>query len=123
MVKIPPFVSTSKSWPIAWPRLWFMLWNCAEAAPSPSRSDLQWENVMRIIPVFLTLALTVSFALAQQSVPPPPQPANDASANAEVLMLLRAAMPESVVLDKIHAITGKFDSSTSALITDQKSVV
>jgi|CZKF01.1.fsa_nt_gi hypothetical protein len=72
---------------------------------------------MRIIPVFLTLALTVSFALAQQSVPPPPQPANDASANAEVLMLLRAGMPESVVLDKIHAITGKFDSSTSALIT------
>jgi len=30
---------------------------------------------------------------------------------------LRAGMPESVVLDKIHAITGKFDTSASALIT------
>jgi hypothetical protein len=72
---------------------------------------------MRMVPVFLTLALAASFALAQESVPPPPKPANDAPANAEVMMLLRAGMPESVVLDKIHAITGKFDTSTSALIT------
>jgi hypothetical protein len=72
---------------------------------------------MRIVTMFLTLALTASLALAQQSVPPPPQPANDAPANAEILMLLRAGMPESVVLDKIHAITGKFDTSTNALIT------
>jgi len=72
---------------------------------------------MRIVPVFLTLALTASLALAQESVLPPPQPVNDAPANAEVLMLLRAGMPESVVLDKIHAISGKFDASTNALIT------
>ncbi|MGD0682432.1 MAG: hypothetical protein ABR990_10300 [Terracidiphilus sp.] len=72
---------------------------------------------MRIVTLFLTLVLAASIALAQQSVPPPPMPVNDAPANAEVLMLLRAGMPESVVLDKIHAITGKFDTSTSALIT------
>jgi hypothetical protein len=72
---------------------------------------------MRIATMFLTLALAVSLALAQQSVPPPPMPVNDAPANAEVLMLLRAGMPESVVLDKIHAITGKFDTSAYALIT------
>jgi hypothetical protein len=72
---------------------------------------------MRIVPVFLTLALVATTVLAQESVPPPPQPVNDAPANAEVLMLLRAGMPESVVLDKIHAITEKFDTSTSALIT------
>ena len=72
---------------------------------------------MRIIPVFLAFALAATTMLAQQNVPPPPQPVNDAPANAEVLLLLRAGMPESVVLDKIHAITGKFDTSTSALIT------
>jgi hypothetical protein len=72
---------------------------------------------MRIATVVLTLALAGAAALAQQSVPPPPKPANDAPANAEVMMLLRAGMPESVVLDKIHAISGKFDTSTTALIT------
>jgi hypothetical protein len=34
-----------------------------------------------------------------------------------VLKLLQAGMPESVVLNKIHAITDKFDTSTSALVT------
>ena len=72
---------------------------------------------MRIIPVFLAFALAATTMLAQQNVPPPPQPVNDAPANAEVLMLLRAGMPESVVLDKIHAIPGKFDTSAYALIT------
>jgi len=33
-----------------------------------------------------------------------------------VLKLLRAGMPESVVLYKIHAITGRFDTSADALI-------
>jgi len=72
---------------------------------------------MRIVTLILTLALTASIAGAQQAVPPPPMPVNDAPANSEVLMLLRAGMPETVVLDKIHAITGKFDTSTNALIT------
>jgi hypothetical protein len=72
---------------------------------------------MRIATVFLTLVLNASLAMGQQSVPPPPQPANDTPANAEVIMLLRAGMPESVVIDKIHAITGKFDISAYALIT------
>ncbi|MGA3161549.1 MAG: hypothetical protein ABSC77_10050 [Terracidiphilus sp.] len=60
----------------------------------------------------------IAFSLsAQQAITPPPKPATDAPANAEVLMLLRAAMPESVVLDKIRAITDKFDTSASALVT------
>jgi len=32
---------------------------------------------MRIVSVFLTLVMTAATALAQQSVPPPPQPAAD----------------------------------------------
>jgi hypothetical protein len=35
------------------------------------------ENMMRIVTVFLTLALNASLALAQQAVPPPPQPVPD----------------------------------------------
>lgn len=53
---------------------------------------------------------------AQQAVPPPPRPVEAAPANAEVLKLLLAGMPESVVLDKIHATTGKFDTSADALV-------
>src|ERR1039458_5644553 len=146
MVKIRPFAFTSSSWPIAWPKPWFMPWSCAEAAPNQNRSEperfrspgykqfglsevvtaeqffglaliCKGENVMRIVTMFLTLVLAASITPAQQNVPPPPQPVNDAPANAEVLLLLRAGMPESVVLDKIHAITDKFDSSPSALIT------
>ncbi len=71
---------------------------------------------MRIVTVFLTVALAAATVQAQQSVPLPPKPANDASANVEVLKLLRAGMPESVVLDKIHATTAKFDTSADALI-------
>jgi hypothetical protein len=63
--------------------------------------------------LFYGVALTLS---AQQSVPPPPKPANDAPANAAVLKLLQVGMPESVVLDKIHAITDKFDTSIDALV-------
>jgi hypothetical protein len=68
--------------------------------------------------LFCGIVLTLS---AQQSVAPPPKPANDAPANAEVLKLLRAAMPESVVLDKIRAITEKFDTSSDALVTLKQS--
>lgn len=53
---------------------------------------------------------------AQQPVAPPPRPAYEAPANAEVQKLLQAGMPESVVLYKIHAITGRFDTSADALI-------
>jgi hypothetical protein len=59
------------------------------------------------------IALTLS---AQQPIAPPPKPANDAPANAAVLKLLQVGMPESVVLDKIHAITDKFDTSIDALV-------
>jgi hypothetical protein len=60
------------------------------------------------------IALTLS---AQQPIAPPPKPANDAPANAAVLKLLQVGMPESVVLDKIRAITDKFDTSIDALVT------
>jgi hypothetical protein len=60
------------------------------------------------------IALSLS---AQQSVAPPPRPVNDAPANAAVLKLLQVGMPESVVLDKIRAITDKFDTSIDALVT------
>jgi hypothetical protein len=58
------------------------------------------------------LAFTLS---AQQSVVRQSTPI--APANAEVLKLLKAGMPESVVLSKIHAITEKFDTSADALVT------
>ena len=73
---------------------------------------------MKIRNLFLAGLLGgIAFTLyAQQPVAPPPRPAADAPANAEVLKLLRAAMPESVVLDKIRATTDKFDTSVDALI-------
>jgi hypothetical protein len=74
------------------------------------------KNVLRVTFVVCFTFLFSSFAVAQQSVAPPPKPAIDAPANAEVLKLLRAGMPENVVLQKIHNITSKFDTSTDALI-------
>jgi hypothetical protein len=62
--------------------------------------------------LFCGIALTLS---AQQSVPPPPRPANDAPANAEVLKLLRQGLPERVVLHVIAATPGKFETSAAAL--------
>jgi hypothetical protein len=56
------------------------------------------------------LLLSAYAAAAQAPAETGPQ------ANTEVLKLLRAVMPESVVLDKIHAATAKFDTSADALI-------
>jgi hypothetical protein len=61
------------------------------------------------------MILVSAAALAQQSVPPPPQPAVDSPANAEVLKLLRAGVSERVILHLISATPGKFDTSISAL--------
>jgi hypothetical protein len=72
---------------------------------------------MRIVSVLMMIVLSGATAVAQQSVPPPPMPANDAPANAAVLKLLQVGMPESVVLEKIRASTNKFDTSIDALIT------
>ena len=69
--------------------------------------------------VEIALCFAVLFsgmAVAQQAVAPPPKPVETAPANAEVLKLLLAGMPETVVLDKIHAIAGKFDTSADALV-------
>jgi hypothetical protein len=67
---------------------------------------------------FTTLALLFvgTVAVSQTAVAPPPKPTNDAPANAEVLKLLRAGMPESVVLNKIRATVDKFDTSADALV-------
>ena len=62
--------------------------------------------------LFCGIALTLS---AQQPVPPPPQPANDAPANAGVLKLLRQGLSARVVLHGIAATPGKFDTSAAAL--------
>jgi hypothetical protein len=70
---------------------------------------------MRIVALILAGVLASASALAQQSVPPPPQPAVDAPANAEVLKLLRAGMSERVILHLISATPGKFDTSADAL--------
>ena len=73
---------------------------------------------MKIRNLFLAGLLGgIAFTLyAQQPVAPPPRSSNDAPANAEVLKLLQAGMPESVVLNKIHATTDKFDTSVDALV-------
>jgi hypothetical protein len=71
---------------------------------------------MRIVAVILAGVLASATALAQQGVPPPPQPAADSPANAEVLKYLRAGTSERVILHLISATTGKFDTSADALI-------
>ena len=76
------------------------------------KSSSDWlQCARRFAPIALfTLLLSAYAAAAQAPNEPAPQ------ANAEVLKLLRAGMPESVVLDKIHATTAKFDTSADALI-------
>lgn len=70
---------------------------------------------MRIVTALFMMVLVSAAALAQQSVLPPPQPAADAPANAEVLKLLRSGASEHLVLHLISATPGKFDTSISAL--------
>lgn len=70
---------------------------------------------MRIITLILAGVLASAIALAQQGVPPPPQPLNDAPANAAVLKYLRAGTSERVILHLISATPGKFDTSADAL--------
>jgi hypothetical protein len=75
------------------------------------------KHVLRFVFFVCFAILLIGSVSAQQPVAPPPKPANDAPANAEVLMLLRAGMPESVVVDKIRATTDKFDTAAAALVT------
>ena len=70
---------------------------------------------MRIVAVILAGVLASATALAQQSVPPPPQPAVDAPANAEVMKLLRSGVSERAILHVISATPCKFDTSADAL--------
>jgi len=55
-------------------------------------------------------------AAAQNPAPSTPQPVQAAPGNDEVLKLLRADMPESVILDKIHVLGARFDTSADALV-------
>ena len=75
------------------------------------------KNLIRVGFTLFFLVLYSIPAVSQQSVAPPPKPVNDAPANTAVLKLLQVGMPESVVLDKIRAITDKFDTSIDALVT------
>ncbi|MGB9406461.1 MAG: hypothetical protein WCA89_02930 [Terracidiphilus sp.] len=70
---------------------------------------------MRLVSALFAVVLASATALAQQSVPPPPQPAVEAGANAEVLKLLRAGVSERAILHVISATPGKFDTSADAL--------
>ncbi|MGA3161547.1 MAG: hypothetical protein ABSC77_10040 [Terracidiphilus sp.] len=72
------------------------------------------KSLRAIVSILVLTAFSAAFA--QIAVPPPPRPVNDAPANVAVLKLLQVGMPESVVLDKIRAITDKFDTSVDALI-------
>jgi hypothetical protein len=74
------------------------------------------KNILRGVFVIFSVVLLSYTVIAQQSVAPPPKPANDAPANAAVLKLLQAGMPESVILNKIHTTTDKFDTSVEAMI-------
>jgi hypothetical protein len=71
--------------------------------------------MMRIVSLLLTVFVAASTALAQQSVPPPPQPASDSQSNATVLKLLHAGTSERAILHVISAAAGSFDTSADAL--------
>jgi hypothetical protein len=71
-------------------------------------------NVRNLLAASLLCGIALSLS-AQQSVPPPPRPTNDAPANAEVLKLLRKGVQERLMLHAIAATPGKFDTSADAL--------
>jgi hypothetical protein len=90
--------------------------NSAAAATRKSFEERIMKNILRVVFAVFSTVLLSSPVAAQQPVAPPPRPASDAPANAAVLKLLQVRMPESVVLDKIHVITDKFDTSIDALV-------
>jgi hypothetical protein len=68
-----------------------------------------------MIAVILAAIMAGSTALAQQAVPPPPQPASESQSNATVLKLLRSGVSERAILHVISAGAGSFDTSADAL--------
>jgi hypothetical protein len=68
-----------------------------------------------MIAVILATLMAGATALAQQSVPPPPQPARESQSNAAVLKLLRSGVSERAILHVISAAAGSFDTSADAL--------
>jgi len=68
-----------------------------------------------MIAVILATFMAGATALAQQSVPPPPQPASESQSNAAVLKLLRSGVSERAILHVISTAAGSFDTSADAL--------
>jgi hypothetical protein len=78
-------------------------------------------NILRTTTSILALFIAaLASASAQQAVAHPPNPTNGALANAQIMKLIQARIPESVVLEKILAATNRFDTSTDALIALKK---
>jgi hypothetical protein len=65
--------------------------------------------------VILATFMAGATVLAQQSVPPPPQPASESQSNAAVLKLLRSGVSERAILHVISTAAGSFDTSADAL--------
>jgi hypothetical protein len=76
--------------------------------------------VKKILCLALAACPSILFLIpsaAQNAAPPVLQPAQAAApGNDEVLKLLRADMSESVILDKIHVLGARFDTSADALV-------
>ena len=70
---------------------------------------------MRMFAVILATFMAGATVLAQQSVPPPPQPASESQSNAAVLKLLRSGVSERAILHVISTAAGSFDTSADAL--------
>lgn len=70
---------------------------------------------MRMIAVILAVVMAGATALAQTSVPPPPQPARESLSNATVLKLLHTGVSERAILHVISAAAGSFDTSVEAM--------
>jgi hypothetical protein len=69
-----------------------------------------------LLPLALVTLIGPGSAAWAQGNPAAAAPAAVADANSQVLKLIKAGMPESIVVAKIHSATGTFDTSSDALI-------
>src|ERR1700742_1772163 len=83
------------------------------------RLSMRHPGTLPAIAAMLLLTL-VPRAQSAQAKPAPAQAAPAVSPNEEVLKLVQSGLPESVVINKIHTLTGKFDTSAEALIALQR---
>jgi hypothetical protein len=82
---------------------------------------MKLAKIFFAFPALFLICFAHSLA-AQTPVAPPPKPGSNVldAANAEILTLLQAGMPESVVLEKIRTTTEKFNTSATSLIALKK---